>query len=662
MRYGRSQHRYQTWLKMLIVTAYTSWIALHPGALSAQSTQPEPSASSTKSGFGLEAGDPFDPFDLSSKEFDFGDDEGKTSEQLTFEASILLDDERPLDARSKLLKALQKDPKDYRAHLLLAGYYMVHVGHFRLALKYVKQAEAVFFEKEGKPPYYDEAKRGQHARILYLLSQARLSLDDYKGALEVLDQFTAFGYFAEWYPGSRAWILMKLGRVDEGVKEARAGIYGGAETGRTLNMLGILLSMTGERGAAIEVLKQAIGYEFSLGKLGQPATPLNNIGEVYEEIFNEASAQSSYTRATTLPDGCEHVLPSLNLAKLYLDELNFSSANRTMDNFEGCVAQFPLRNGEEHRALVHLARGRTDLLTGHPGEAVTHYRAVLEDRQWFGKIGTSEEDLEAAGSVSLGQALLRHNAVLSLTPAKGITDYLRILQEQTLGSIEAWWHLRRGQQILVDDLKDLEDLYIRNTDSMLEYPSLGEVLARLPRSVLEKRLEIERAKDNRSTAAVYYSLYLAENIAGTGHHAEAVAMLDDVLSKVRPQFDNAIRLHAMLLKASLLDPNSAGYQQLAGSIFELSRPALRLYGLKLPVQAAALPASVQRALTRSPFKLDPSGPSAYGLSYELRGEEYQLRLFPQRGAKVTTSFVGKGPTLEEALIQLSDNAFEIIVE
>jgi tetratricopeptide (TPR) repeat protein len=607
-----------------------------------------------------QSGDPFDPFDLSSEELDFGDDENKTADQLTFEASILLDDERLLDARTKLLKALQKDPKEYRAHLLLAGYYMVHVGHFRLALKYVKQGEALFFEKEGKPPYRDELVRGQHARILYLLSQARLSLDDYQGALAVLDEFTSYGYFAEWYPGSRAWILMKLGRLDEGVKEARAGIYGGAETGRTLNMLGILLSMTGDRGAAIEVLKQAIGYEFSLGKLGQPATPLNNIGEVYEELFNEALAQTSYTRATTLPDGCEHVLPSLNLAKLYLDELNLSSAKRTMDNFEGCVAQFPLRNGEEHRALVNLAKGRTALLAGRATQAITHYRAVLEDRQWFGKIGTSGEDLEAAGSISLGQALLRQNAVRSLEVPQGIAERVARISEQMLNKAEAWWRLRRGRQILIDDLKDIEDLYVRNTDSMLEYPTLGEALAALPRRVLEKRIELESARDDRSTAAVYYALYRAENVAASGQRAEAVKMLDSVIASARPQFDNALKLRAMTVKLGLLESGSAAYRQLAAAVFALSRPALRLEGLRLPAQDGSLPSVVKEALSESPFLLDEQ--AFYVLSYQQRGEEHEITLSPVKGAAVTTTFRGKGPAIEDAVNNLSRNVFEITVE
>src|SRR5690606_8601721 len=146
------------------------------------------------------------------------------------------------------------------------------------------------------------------------LSQARLNLDDYEGAKEVLDEFSSYSYFAPWYPGSRSWVLMKLGDLEEAIRISKVGIMAGAEPGRTLNMLGILLSMTGERQGSLDVFKQAIRYELSLGQLGQPATPLNNSGEVYKEIFEEEEAERSWLRATSLPDGCEHVLRSLNLA------------------------------------------------------------------------------------------------------------------------------------------------------------------------------------------------------------------------------------------------------------------------------------------------------------------------------------------------------------
>jgi hypothetical protein len=48
-------------------------------------------------------------------------DDGKTADQLIDEANFLLADERLLDARTKLLRALQKEPKNYNAHFIVGG-------------------------------------------------------------------------------------------------------------------------------------------------------------------------------------------------------------------------------------------------------------------------------------------------------------------------------------------------------------------------------------------------------------------------------------------------------------------------------------------------------------------------------------------------------------
>lgn len=610
--------------------------------------------------------DPFDPFQLpfidDTKPFDFGDDAEKSIEELLLEATLLLDDERPLDARSKLLKVLQRDPSEYKAHLLLAGYYMVHVGHFNLALRYVKQGQNLFIQKNGPPPYPVDFIRQQHQRILYLLSQARLSLDDYAGALEVLDEFTRHGYVADWYSGSRAWILMKLGRLPEAVQEARRGVLTGGEVGRSLNMLGILLSMTGDRNGSIEVFRQAIAYEFSLGRLGQPATPLNNLGEVYEEIFNEVLAQNSYARAIALPDGCEHVLPSLNLAKLYLDELNLSAAKRTMDSFESCVAQFPLRNGEEHRALVHLARGRIAQLSGNLPEAIIHFREALAHRQWFGKIGTTQDDLRVAGNISLGQALLRLNDILSVTPYRTFSEQVSALIARAENRLEAWWLLRRARQILVEDLNNIEDLFIRHTDSMIEYPTFGEVLALFPHSSFNTRLEQEEQRDGRAVAKHFYLLYRAESLAKAGEEEAALELLADIRKRARPQFDDALLLRTLALSLSMRDPHSLHYINDANELFELSRPALRNYGLRLPVVINQTSERLASLLDQSPFLPLEGKAVQYVLGEAEVGGKIRLTLSPRSssgGPSSRPAFQGEGDTQEDALYSLASNVFQI---
>lgn len=551
--------------------------------------------------------DPFDPFDIGDlDESSAADDAKKSAEELLGDAFILLRSERPLDARTKLLKALQKDPLMYRTHYLLAGYYLVHVGHFRLAMKYITRAEELFEKKHGAPPYRDRLVQLEHGDILYYLSQIRLSLDNYQGALDVLDRYTKLGYSADWYPGARAWILMKLGRIQDAITVARAGILAGAEPGRTLNMLGILLSMNGQPAEALEVFRRAIANEFASGTEGQPATPLNNSGEVYKEMFDDDKAESSFLRATTLPDGCEHVLPSLNLALLYIEQQKNQAALSILDAFQRCVAQFPLRNNEEHAALVHLARGRVDLHTGNVDRAIRRFRTAMEGTQWFGKIGTNQNDLMVGATISLAQALRRKNNILRTRLTSSWSDWVTQKREIASNSVEAWWLMRRARQILTGELNDLEDLTIRNTDSLIEYATLGETLRGLSRAAVDTRLEHERAQDSRSQAHIFYDAYRAESLLGSWDSREAIALLDHVIDRARPRYDDLLKAHIMLLRLQTLDRGSAHYRDLAYRIFYTNPAELRNYGLPLPIKIVGA-SDIRSALTSGPFVEAPSG-------------------------------------------------------
>lgn len=602
--------------------------------------------------------DPFDPFDTSI-EMNEDEDREKSAEQLLLEGTVLLEQERLLDGRTKLLRALKKDPTSYRAHMMLASYYSMHVGHYRLALKYVRQAKALFEQQHGAPPYHDPVRQREHAHLLYLLSQVRLDLDNYQGALDVLDEFSSYGYFYSWYPGSRAWILMKLGRLDEAIKVARLGIIAGAEPGRTLNMLGILLSMKDEREAALQVFRDAITYEFSLGSMGQPATPLNNSGEVYREMFQEDRAEASWLRATSLPDGCQHVLPSLNLALLYFDQLNLSGAKRTIDNFESCVAQYPLRNGEEHRALVHLARGRIDLLSGRIEGAVAHFEEAVQRRQWFGKIGTSEEDLAAGANFSLAQALEYRANIRSRTLHDGVIAKLEALRAQTYDRLRAWWLKRRVRQILSEELSDFEDLTVRNTDSMLEYPTLGSLLRGFPKRPILDRIAREEQRDPRPEARPFYLLYRAERLLEAGALTEARALLGEVLHLVRPRYDDLLRAHALALRMQLSTPGGSEYNVLAVELFKLNRAHLRNHGLALPAQFRGAE-EARSALDGSMFLVVDDEQVPFSLQASPAEGSWELR-FTAQGSTLGTVTV-RGEALSEAINQLSSEVFSLILK
>jgi len=610
-----------------------------------------------------QSGDELDPFDDG-----FGapsaeqsqDDASKTTEQLMREAISFWINERYVDARAKLLAALKKTPKNYRIHTLLARHYLANVGHFRLALQYVKQAQALFEEQHGKPPYRDLADKREDKELLYLLSQTRLNLDNYQGALDVLDQYTKRGYFDEWYPSSRAWILMKLGRLPEAIRVAQTGmlvISSNTEKGQILNMLGILYSMNGERPISIDIFKQAVALELSEGKSGQPATPLNNVGEVYKEMFEDDKAETSWLRATGMPDGCDHVLPALNLSLLYLDQLNLSGAKQAMDNFEACILQFPLRNGEEHRALVHLMRGRIALLCGDVDRAISHYESALVRKQWFGKIGTSEEDLQAAVMMSLGQAFRRkiaRDSLLGGVDEKGI--FARVSERLDL-ELRAWWYMRRSRQVLTEQLNSFEDISIRNTDSMLEYPTLGEVAAGMPSTVLERRIEKELLTDARSAARPYYDAYRAENLIHNGQDEQADKLITKSLTSLRPKYDNFLRLQLHLLELSYLDPNSPEYLSVTNLIFALSRPSLANYGYKLPVNFQVSEQAFLDIFKETPFKLDNSSSLKYLIRCSREKGEYVLQFSGQTG--VLGDVKVKSSNLTEAVRKLINEVFVI---
>jgi tetratricopeptide (TPR) repeat protein len=605
--------------------------------------------------------DPFDPFDIFGfDELATTDDRNKTAEELVREASLLLATERPLDARTKLLKAIQKDPNEYKAYYLLSGYYLVHVGHYRLALKYIRRAQELFEKENGTPPYASQLLQLEHGNLLYYLSQCRLNLDNYQGALDALDEYHRNGYRAEWYPGARSWVLMKLGRVQEAIKIARQGLLTGAESGRTLNMLGILLSMNDQPQEALEVFRQAIAYEFSQGSDGQPATPLNNAGEVYKEIFDDVKAESTFLRATSLPDGCEHVLPSLNLTLLYIEQLKTDAALSTMDAFQRCIAQFPLRNNEEHAALVNLARGRIDLHTGNVDRAIKRFETALQGTQWFGKIGTNQDDLVVAATISLAQALLRQNNLLSFHQANTWGEWLKQKETIASNSVRAWWLMRRARQMLIDDLHDIEDLTIRNTDSLLEYPTLGEVLAGLSGSALSRRIEAQRAKDSRAIAGIFYDAYLAESESSGLFSGSANEKFESVMQRGREGFDTLLKTHASLRRMLALSPNSESYRELAYRVFYTVAPELRNYGFKLPVElnlSGTDSRSMRSAIEAGPFReaagkgnlcsiatADSTTPGKLALRFSCPGQSNKNRLV-------------EGSTPGEVVNKLSDALF-----
>lgn len=610
------------------------------------------------------AQDPFDPLDTEEPQILAEQDARKSADELLAEAADLMDAERLLDARTRLLEALRKDPQSYRAHLLLAEYYFVHVGHFRLSAKHALAAQQIFEERYGKPPYTQRLTMLEHAGILQILAQVRLNLDNYQGALDTLDSYARHGYTGDWFPGTKAWVLMKLGRTDDAIKVAQVGYLGlqrEREKGHVLNMLGILLSMKRERSASIEVFRNAIAHELSLGPGGQPATPLNNVGEVYRETFEEDKAEQSWLRATSMPDGCEHVLPALNLAILYFEQMNISGAKKAIDNFEACVAQYPLRNGEEHRALVNLARGRIALLSGRPEQASELLTEALEKKQWFGKIGTSEADLQAGALLSSALALKAQANHLSLAHHESLSAAASAWLQQWKLRRTAKWYLRRARQILIEDADSFEDLFVRNTDSLLDYARVGTLAAGMPSRAFERRLEHELTDDPRTGARPYYYAYLGESMLHDGRTNAGMQYLNRALAELRAKYDSGLKLHILGVIAEYAGERAGQYREIAERVFAMNRGELRARGLRLPVNFIIDDAAMLEAFEKTPFLLDNTAQLQYLVKGEIVDGEYAFSFIPQSvgGAAQTGKIRVKSNHLREGINQLVNEVFVV---
>jgi hypothetical protein len=266
------------------------------------------------------------------------------------------------------------------------------------------------------------------------------------------------------------------------------------------------------------------------------------------------------------------------------------------------------------------------LHTGHVDSAIAHLDEALQSRQWFGKIGTDEEDLEAGAMISLAQSLQAKNDRMNFYQFRSWSEHLDWLRQKSINAIRGWWLMRRARQLMAEDLNDLEDLNIRNTDSLIEYSTFGDLLAGFPRRTLERRIALEGKQDERSGALPYYKAYLAENELGHGHEREAFALINEVEQYARPQFDKFLLIRMQLLSLSLYSPGEPDYRSLAQSIFSNSKAILHNWGYALPVHLQVAPEyqSAAEILAASGFYPDDSDGLQYSVSYEFENGDHVL--------------------------------------
>lgn len=592
--------------------------------------------------------------------------EGESFEELLQEAQWLFLRNQPIDARAKLQKALALRPKDFRVHMHLGRYYLGDVGHYRLAHQYLRRAYQFFEEQYGTEVENSMNKEvwQQNAMLLYLLAESKLNLDDYQGSLDLLNRYEKT-YWDKWFPGTKSWVLWKLGRTDEAIQVAQFGLLRGAEPGKTFNILGILFSAKGNRRKSLEAFGHAMKAELTMGSRGQVATPLNNSGEVYRELFDDDMAEASWLKATSLPDGCQHILPSLNLAILYIDSLRLFQAERALEDFVDCFKKDSLRIDSEHKGLLALARGRIAMRMGDIDKALEQLRIASESTQWFGKIGTNENDLRFAANLTLSQALSAKAETLRDIQTDSLSETLENTATALWMRLRAWWLAKRAREIALDELSDFEDLFIRHTDAMLEYPTLGYVMEGFPSISLRQRIKRMLEEDPRDQAHNYYRMFLGENYLARGDEERASELFNMV--KFR-KIDRLARVQ-LTTKKLLASRENRGFwpaeaelvkdRRQREEIFQLLPSHLRYYGLKLPIALRAEGEAAQQVaetLLSTRFEETPA-PAAFQLHVMEGEDDIKIALIDSKSSRFLVELTGDKTDTDELINDFINKAF-----
>jgi len=189
---------------------------------------------------------------------------------------------------------------------------------------------------------------------------------------------------------------------------------------------------------------------------------------------------------------------------------------------------------------------------------------------------------------------------------------------------------------LTEDLKDFEDLYVRNTDSMIEYHALGDITQAMPTSILENRLAKEELDDNRSGSRPYYKAYLAQRylsgIEAAFHKDEGLRLCNEALDELRPGPDAGLMVQLLVLKLQNTTEGTQEYRAMAEKVMSLAPAEIRNHGLRFPVQEIGLPPELSAVLERSIFFDDPA--ATHAITGKMDSSGVKLSLTSPHSTKV----------------------------
>ena len=306
-----------------------------------------------------------------------------------------------VDAINEAKSMLKDRPEDPELLVFLVEYYLYFVEDLDVAFEYLSELKRVLPKKN----FLDQFSYGY--RVPYYEHQILLQSNRYEEALELLNRIELEKIFVpQWFYHTKSWNLFKLSRVKEAVEAAEKGLSVGEDPISNLNMLGILYAVNQNYEESIKNLEKAIeiGKVLNLEHLAV----INNLAEIYEELFKEQKAISLYEEVLRADANCEAFLSYINLAFLYLDFLEVGLARNTLNRYRQCVARFPFKSPKAFLPLIQLVEARIKLIEGDFDASIDLIKRVLDYDQWLGKIGTDVSDMRLSAFQTLSPVSYTH--------------------------------------------------------------------------------------------------------------------------------------------------------------------------------------------------------------------------------------------------------------
>lgn len=230
--------------------------------------------------------------------------------------SDLLSQGKPLEAREAARAWAKLHPDSWYAHEILGFVYLNVDADLPKALHHLQRARELLEARH--PGWGPGTPSGYYGGTLNLITSAQRQMGRPRDALATLRKRDAL--FIQQNPGEMAWLLMKLGRMDEARAKALEAIRTGDEESMSwgYNALAAIESESDRPEAAFEANRA--GLELELRRSKPDCALVRNSGLRYLELGDLEGAERQFLLATRHFSPTTQSEPWKDLALLYLEE------------------------------------------------------------------------------------------------------------------------------------------------------------------------------------------------------------------------------------------------------------------------------------------------------------------------------------------------------